>query len=401
LNSSTSRIWTRNYLYFCGGNFLIGLIYYLLATTLPLYVQTHLGGNESQMGLMISVYVLGSVLCRVFSGYLVDHFGKKRMAILGFALFFIACVLYLGVKGGLVLFLAVRFVHGISYSIASTAINTAVISILPRNRQGEGIGYFGMFINLAMVMGPSLGLFLWKSDNIFMILIPCVVLSAVALFFMWKIQLPEAKVQDGDKQARSFSWKDVIELRALPISFVAFCMFFSYSSIAGFLAAYTQELNLAEIASIFFMIYGLMIVGFRPFIAKLFDRFSPHTFFYPAIIIFGLGMGLLSIAVNSWMVLGAGVIMGLSYGVLNPLLQNTIIQQVPYSRVGAATATFFLMSDLGYGAGSYVLGVIASHSNFRIMFISSTVIAFVSLAVYMIFFHRKDGVQKSLVVSGK
>jgi len=50
-------------------------------------VQTHLGGNESQMGLMISVYVLGSVLCRVFSGYLVDHFGKKKMAIIGFAIF--------------------------------------------------------------------------------------------------------------------------------------------------------------------------------------------------------------------------------------------------------------------------------------------------------------------------
>jgi len=121
------------------------------------------------------------------------------------------------VKGGLVLFLAVRFVHGISYAIASTAINTAVISILPRNRQGEGIGYFGMFINLAMVMGPSLGLFLWKSDNIYMILIPCVVLSAVALFFMWKIQLPEAKVAAEEKQARSFSWKNVIELKALPM----------------------------------------------------------------------------------------------------------------------------------------------------------------------------------------
>ena len=330
------------------------------------------------MGLVITVYVLGSVLARLFSGFLVDRFGKKKLGIISFGIFFLACITYLGVKNGLIAFLAVRFVHGMSYAVASTAINTGIISIVPQHRQGEGIGYFSMFLNLAMVIGPSIGLFLWKYYSITIILWAVVVLAFIALVCMTLLRIPETKPAKTD-----LTWHDIIEVRALPLSFVAFCIFFSYSSLVGFLASFTQELKLENIASIFFVIYGVMIVGFRPFIAKLFDRLAPSVFFYPSILLFIGGMVLLGFATTNWMVIASGVLMGLSYGVLNPLLQNLTIQQVPVERIGAATATFFLMCDLGYGIGSYLLGIFAAATDYRMMFIGSASVSFISLLVYL------------------
>lgn len=383
----SSSIWSKNYIYLCGSNFLIGLMFYMLATILPLYVQVGLHGDEQQMGLVITIYVLGSVFARLFSGFLVDRFGKKKLGVIGFSIFFIASVSYFGVKNGLLLFLVVRFIHGMSYAIASTATNTTVISMLPVQQRGEGIGYFGMFLNLAMVIGPSLGLFLWKSENIYIILITVCILSALALLLMWRIQIQES-TQAAPQKKRSLTWRDIIEVKAIPISIVSFCLFFSYSALSGFLASYTNELNLSAIAGLFFILYAVMIVGFRPFIAKLLDRYPDHNFFYPSIILFVAGMLLLSQAHQAWMILVAGMMMGFSYGILNPLLQNIAIKQVPIKRSGAATATFFLLSDLGYGVGSYFLGLIASFSNYRTMYMGSAIIAFMAIVVYWLFHHR-------------
>lgn len=362
-------------------------MFYMLATILPLYVQVGLHGNELQMGLVITIYVLGSVFARIFSGYFVDRFGKKKLGLIGFSIFFIASVSYFGVKDGLLLFLVVRFIHGMSYAIASTATNTTVISILPVDRQGEGIGYFGMFLNLAMVIGPSLGLFLWRSENIHTILIVVSILSALALLFMWLIQIQES-TQVTPQEKRPLTWRDIIEVKAIPISIVSFCLFFSYSALSGFLASYTNELHLPAVAGIFFILYAVMIVGFRPFVAKLLDRFPDHYFFYPSIILFGAGMLLLSQAHQAWMILVAGMMMGFSYGILNPCLQNIVIKQVSITRSGAATATFFLFSDLGYGVGSYCLGLFASLSNYRTMYISSAIVAFLAIIIYWLFHHR-------------
>ncbi|MDF1998786.1 MFS transporter [Peribacillus frigoritolerans] len=142
------RIWTKDFIVVCLSNFFVSLNFYILATAFPLYVKDILHGNQQQMGLAITIYVLGVVLIRPFSGRWVDRFGKKKMAVIGMVIFLVASICYFGTKG-IVLFLAIRFIHGMSYAIASTAANTVASSLIPDSRQGEGMGYFsnkGFFI---------------------------------------------------------------------------------------------------------------------------------------------------------------------------------------------------------------------------------------------------------------
>lgn len=357
-------------------------------------MKDSLGGNEQQMGLVITIYVIGIVLIRPFSGQWVDRFGEKKMALIGMAIFLIASICYFGTTG-IFLFLVIRFIHGMSYAIASTAANTIAASLVPHSRQGEGMGYFSMFMSLSMVIGPACGLFLWKDKNITVLLLAVCIIAALSLLFTAGIRTPQQKQNKTElvlnrepMERKGMHWSDFIETKALPISFVGFILAFSYSSLAGFLASFTAEIHQSQVTGTFFVVFALMIVLFRPIVGKVFDTYNEHYLYYPAISLFAVGMLLLSQAHSGIMVLVAAFIMGTGYGALFSCFQALAVKLSPEHRRGSATATFFLFFDSGYGLGSYFMGLTASFLDYHMMYIVAGLIPVLSAGFYYLFHHR-------------
>jgi MFS family permease len=389
------KIWTKNFIVVCMSSFFMFLTFYILATAFPLYVKDSLNGNQQQMGLVITIYVIGGVLIRPFSGQWVDRFGKKKMAVLGLVIFLIACVCYFGTKG-IFLFLVTRLIHGMSYAIASTATSTVAASLIPDSRQGEGMGYFSMFMSIAMVVGPALGLFLWKDKNINVLLLAVCVIAALSLLFTIGMQVPQHKRSKTEsvlnlelvKKRKGMRWSDFIEPKALPISIVGFILSFSYSSLSGFISSFMVEIHQSQVTGAFFVAFAIMIVLFRPIIGKVFDTYKEHYLYYPGISLFAVGMLLLSQANSGMMVLVAGVIMGVGYGALLPCFQTLAMKLAPEHRRGSATGTFFLLFDLGYGLGSYFMGLISSFTDYRMMYVVAGIITLLSAIGYYLLHHR-------------
>jgi len=388
------KIWTKNFIFVCLSNFFVSLNFYILATAFPLYVKDILNGNEQQMGLAITIYSLGIVLIRPFSGLWVDRFGSKKIALVGLGLFLIASFCYFGAMG-IVIFLAIRFIHGMGYALASTATTTIASSVIPTSRQGEGVGYFSMFMSLAMVIGPACGLFLWKDKNITVLLVVACIISALSLLFAVVMRASQQKqistvlVQNTvptDKKRMHFS--DFIELKALPISLLAFLLAFSYSSLSGFLASFTNEIHQTKVASLFFVVFAMMIVVFRPIVGKAFDKYKEHYLYYPSILLFGIGLLMLSQSHSGKMVLVSGLLMGIGYGALFSCFQALTVKLSPIHRRGIAMATFLLFFDLGYGFGSYFMGLVASIVNYSMMYAVAGIITLLSTTFYYLFHHR-------------
>lgn len=382
------------------------LTFYILATAFPLYVRDSMNGDQQQMGLAITVYVVGGVLGRPFSGLWVDRFGKKKVAVIGMIVFLVACVSYFGAKG-MALFLIVRLLHGISYAVSSTATSTAATVIIPTSRQGEGIGYFSMFMSIAMAIGPALGLFLWKDQNINVLLTGVCVIAAVSLAFTLFIRLPEQKKNSMEKPVepqpvpvpageRKRGWSSFIEPKAVPISLVGFILSFAYSSLSGFFASFAEEIHQTHITALFFVVFAVMIVVSRPIVGKVFDNYKEHYLYYPGIALFIIGMLVLSAAHSGTMVLLAAVVLGVGYGALLPCFQTLAIKLSPVHRRGSATGTFFLMFDLGYGFGSYFMGMIASFTDYRVMYAGAGVVALLSAVSYYILHHRRQAKRASI-----
>ncbi len=54
----------------------------------------------------------------------------------------------------------------------------------------------------------------------------------------------------------------------------------------------------------------------------------------------------------------AGFLLGLGYGVLQPLFQTFVTSTTPAPKRGAANATYLLSYDIGIGIGSFVMGLL-------------------------------------------
>src|SRR5699024_589185 len=161
----------------------------------------------------ISIFLLSAIIFRPFTGMILDKVGKRKMLWISLVLYLICTILYNFIEpfGWL---LALRFLHGIWFSIATTACGAVAADIVPGIRRGAGLGYFMMSTNLAMLLGPLIGLSLiqvFSFDILFLVLSVLMIIGALlALFIPNEKQFAAVKT----KRKRELSFSDFFEKRA-------------------------------------------------------------------------------------------------------------------------------------------------------------------------------------------
>lgn len=128
-------------------------MFYALLTLLPIYVLDALDGTSTQAGLVVTIFLLSAIIVRPFSGKVIENIGKKKRLYLVPSFFALSSFLYMFIHHFNVLLL-LRFFQGISFSLATTVTGAIAADLVPAKRRGEGLGYFGMSMNLAVVAGP-------------------------------------------------------------------------------------------------------------------------------------------------------------------------------------------------------------------------------------------------------
>ncbi len=102
----------------------------------------------------------------------------------------------------------------------------------------------------------------------------------------------------------------------------------------------------------------------------------------PGIILMITGLTLLSYATSESSLLIASLFYGLGYGAAHPSLQAWAINRSPANRKGAANGTFLSSLDLGYAVGAVVLGLIATHTNYAVMYRVSVLFLIAFAGIY-------------------
>ena len=94
--------------------------FYILTPLLPIYLDAQFKADKDMIGLVLSGYVVATLLIRPFSGFIVDSFNRKKVLMLCFFAFFICFAGYIG-AGTLLMFAIVRTMHGIPFGAATVA----------------------------------------------------------------------------------------------------------------------------------------------------------------------------------------------------------------------------------------------------------------------------------------
>lgn len=379
------KIWTKSFISISLTQFLVFVAFYTLLTTLPIYVIKDLGGSETDAGLVLTVMLVSAIIVRPFSAKLLDYIGKKRGLVLSVAVFTATCFLYIWVDQFTPL-LMLRFFHGLSFGVITTATGAIAADIIPPARRGAGLGYFAMAMNLAVVAGPFIGLSLLQfiSFKTLFIVLSFIMVGGFVSSILVHVPINAAVVKATGKFKLTFS--DLIEMKALPIALISSLISLAYASILSFISVYSDSIGLSAAASYFFLVFAIVMLVSRPSLGRAFDARGAKFVIMPCLFIFAIGLVVLSFTNTALMLLIAAGLIGLGYGTLLPSFQSMAIQASPSSRSGHATATFFVFYDTGIAVGSSVWGAVVAGFGFQTLYILCAVLV---IAVMVIFnFHQ-------------
>ncbi|MGZ9585743.1 MFS transporter [Paenibacillus marinisediminis] len=385
--SNQTSLWTRHFIAACLSNFFMFISHYILIVTLPIFVMDSLHGGQEQVGMIMTTFVLTTVIFRPLAGKWLDDRDKKKILMIGLGVYLVCMILYSFVHSYTVM-LALRLVHGIGFGIAATATGAIATDLVPTQRKGEGIGYFGLFMSLAMVIGPFVGLTIIQHYNSGVMFMVCILFTALSFISALMVKPAASNVHQKLIEPAT-GWRKFIEPNAVSIAIAGGLVAFAYSGITAYVSVYAKELGLSAASSYFFMVFALLIVLSRPFTGKMFDRRGPHVLVYPGVLLFALGIIGLGQMNSAFMLLALAALLGLGYGAILPSFQTIAVKSSPPNRTGLATATYFLFFDIGFGIGSMVLGTIASASGYRMMYVLAGIVVLFAAPIYYWFNHRR------------
>ncbi|MFX3646712.1 MAG: MFS transporter [Paenibacillus sp.] len=386
-STTPQQLWGRSFIFIMLANALLFMAFEMLLPTLPLFVSS-LGGEASQIGLVTGIFMFSAILIRPFTSVLAARMDKKYLLIIGIAI----CALMTGayyLSSGIWMILVFRVIHGFGFGLATTYFATIATENIPRDRRGEGMGYFGVGETVAISIGPLIGtslLFKYNYQSLFMGGM-CILLLAL-LMTIFVSRKPKTGGSSESMQPHVPSVK-LIEKKVLFPSLLIMLVGIAAGSIMSFVALFAAERGFENIAWFFFVI-AIASFAVRLFSGKMFDRWGPGSVLLPSAVFAIAGLLMLIIAQNDVQFLIAGALYGFGFGAIFPAIQTWCVNLVEEHEHENAMASFFNFFDLGIGGGSLILGVVASAFSYTVVYAISIGIFVVYILLYLVYSPKKQ-----------
>ena len=382
-NSPTPRLFTPSYCCLLSANFLLYYGFWLLIPLLPFYLKENFNLSESLIGLILSCYTISALMVRPFSGYLLDTLARKPLYIVAYGIFTSIFLGYI-VGGTLAVFIMLRVVHGLAFGTVTVGGNTLVVDIMPSERRGEGLGYYGLANNIAMSLGPMTGLFLHNSmpyPHIFAIgMSACVAGFCLALC---------VKAPSKPKVKRpALSLDRFILLKGIPASVALLLLSIPYGATTNFVAMYVDQIGLHVTSGFFFVLLAIGMGVSRIFAGKYVDRgYVTECIHYGFFLVIAAFLLLSQCAnlihINSTLTEACFYIIpfmqGVGFGVMFPAYNSLYINLAPNNQRATATSTYLTSWDIGIGIGIVASGLVAEQFSFSAVYLIGAILSAVSM----------------------
>lgn len=364
-------------------NFCNAMIFYLLVPAMASHAVAAFGASPVEAGTLASIFFIGALVARLFAGWLTDRWGPRRIAILGSLFYVVTTAAYL-VSPTLLVMMGVRVLNGIGFGLVGSALVSGVMLALPAGRRAEGAGWFSVGISVAIGLGPWLALTIAGSTlGMHGVFVAAVIACSLGLLLIVAFRggLPGRNADAAGPAPLALG--SLLDRRAMGMGTIMLLGGFAYSVILAFLDPATRGTDLAAAASWFFLVYAVVVLGWRPAAGKLQDKFGEGVLLVPALVVFALAMAVVAGASMAWVLLLGALLLGFSWGTITTGGQAAVVSRVPRERTGAAIATHFFMLDLGTGLGPIVLGGLVPALGFAGVFWVAAGLTLLALPVYI------------------
>jgi EmrB/QacA subfamily drug resistance transporter len=398
----------------CTGVFMLLLDVTIVNVALP-DIQKSLGASLSDLQWVVDAYALALAALLLASGSLADLLGRKRVFVVGLAIFSTASLLC-GLAGSPTMLNAARALQGAGGAMMFATSLALIAQEFEPQERGTAFGIWGATTGFAVAVGPLVGGALTDGfgwEWIFLVNVP-IGIATIAITLMRvpsSERDPSARIDwgglitfsaalsflvyalirgndDGWASAKIVSLlttavlllaifvtielrrdQPMLDLRLFRVptftgaQIVAFSIHASLFSMFLYLTLYMQDvLGYSPLESgLRFLPVSLLSFLAAPLAGKLAERYSVRFFLTAGLILVGTGLLLMSgiTPSDSWTTLLAGFILGgIGIGFVNPPLATAAIGVVEPRRSGAASGINSTFRQVGTAVGIAGLGAI-------------------------------------------
>ena len=321
-----------------------------------------LGATSFLTGLAVGMYSLSNTFGNIVSGILTDKKGPFRILVVGLFTTSIALFLYNIATGPLVL-LVIRFVHGLVAGFIVPAAFTYLANDTANEKRGKSSAISGAFVGIAAITGPAFSGILANRISVpFVFTITSVamlILAIIALVVLRKTTITRPKkvpTTDVEPPIRAF-FKNRNTVKAFS---GAFFLMFSQGVIAYLLPLQAQTLGYdSRLAGTLLSTFGIVaVLVFITPVNRIFDRVAPLITVAIGIACMGISQILISQANDQGLLYAAMIVYGIGFGLLFPSLNSLLIDSTTPEVRGKAYGYFYAFFSIGVVAGSITLGIL-------------------------------------------
>ena len=379
-----AKLWTNQYLIIILLSLVMFASFYMITAGFPIFVST-ISDNPAIAGIMTTTLMIASLITRFFASVIIQKVNMKLLLIISL-LYFLGTIGLTFVNDSIGFLIFIRALQGIGFSMLTILVFTISSNIVPKSRLGEGIVFFAMSTSVGTTMGPLIAISYlanYSFQSMMMLTLGLMSFSLVCSFFTKNTKVKKEKESPQATNNEPF-YKYMFDKRVLlPCILVAF----NYIAIAGtvnFMGAFGKEINVGGSISQFFIAQGIAMVLVRAFSGKIFDRFGHRILIIPAAISGAVGLILLGFSTSMWMVLVSGVLFGIAFAIIHPIIQAWALTLVPPEKKATANSMLLIFIDAGLAIGSVGLGFLAKSVGYGMTFSYSAATMIVILLLYLI-----------------
>ena len=379
-----AKLWTNQYVIIILLSLVMFASFYMITAGFPIFVST-ISDNPAIAGIMTTTLMVASLLTRFFASVIIQKVNMKLLLIISL-IYFLGTIALTFVNTSIGFLIVIRALQGIGFSMLTILVFTMSSNIVPKSRLGEGIVFFAMSTSVGTTLGPLIAISYlanYSFRSMMMITLGLMAFSLLCSFFTKNTKVEKEKESHDATNNEPF-YKYMFDKRVLlPCILVSF----NYIAIAGtvnFMGAFGKEINVGGRISQFFIAQGIAMVIVRAFSGKIFDKFGHRILIIPGAIAGAIGLGLLGFSTSMWMVWISGVLFGIAFAIIHPIIQAWALTLVPPEKKATANSMLLIFIDAGLAIGSVGLGFLAKVVGYGMTFSYSAAFMIIILILYLI-----------------
>jgi predicted MFS family arabinose efflux permease len=342
--------------------------FYLLLSVTPTYAAA-VGAGSAGAGLVTSVLLLGTVAAELAAPVLMRRYGYWTMLVAGVLLLGVPALALLP-GGSLVAIVAVSAVRGLGFGLCTVMTGALTAVLLPPDRRGEGLGLFGVVATAPGIVALPGGVWLAGHTGMATVIVMAAATALIPLTaFPWLAARPGAQERETASTGSGRPDGLLAGLRQ-PGQLGPFLIFAASTVAAGVVVSFLPLATgvSGNVAAAGLLVQALTATISRWWAGRRGDRTGHARLLVPALAIASLGMITMLWLASPAAVLAGMCLFGIGFGIGQNATFALMIDRMPPSGAGTASALWNLAYDAGYGAGPAAFGLLVGHTGYPAAF---------------------------------